>query len=176
MRKLLLSVFTIAFAMSAYSQSNVRFQQSQTRIIEPLQDVYVRPLVVDLEIIKSDRQVYGPFAEYLDKDVTQISMAELDNAKKNAVYNAAIIDDADVIVAATFDVRTPEKGKGILITVRGYPAKYTNWRKVSANGTDPETGKPVNDYEWLEKSLFDGLKIRSVTRGDDKTEAVDSKK
>lgn len=176
MKKMLLSVLAVVFTMGVYAQSNVRFQQSQTRIIEPLQDVYVRPLVVDLEIIKSERQVYGPFAEYLDKDVSQISMAELDNAKKNAVYNAAIIDDADVIVAATFDVRTPEKGKGILITVRGYPAKYTNWRKVSANGIDPETGKSINDYEWLEKSLFNGLKIRSITKGDDKTEAVDSKK
>lgn len=175
MKKLLSLLIIASLAMGVYAQQ-VKFQQSQTRIIEPLQDVYVRPLVVDLEIIKTDRQVYGPFTEYMDKDVTQISLAELDDAKKNAAYNAAIIDDADVIVAATFDVRTPEKGKGILITVRGYPAKYTNWRKVSANGTDPETGKPVNDYEWLENSLFEGLKIRSITKSDDKTEALGTKK
>ncbi len=175
MKKLLSLLIIASLAMGVYAQQ-VKFQQSQTRIIEPLQDVYVRPLVVDLEIIKTDRQVYGPFTEYMDKDVTQISLAELDDAKKNAAYNAAIIDDADVIVAATFDVRTPEKGKGILITVRGYPAKYTNWRKVSANGTDPETGKPVNDYEWLENSLFEGLKIRSITKSEDKTEALGTKK
>lgn len=175
MKKVLTLLFASALVSYAYAQQ-VKFQQSQTRIIEPLQDVYVRPLVVDLEIIKTDRQVYGPFTEYIDKDVTQISFAELEDAKKNAVYNAAIIDDADVIVAATFDVRTPEKGKGILITVRGYPAKYTNWRKVSANGIDPETGKPVNDYEWLENSLFEGLKVRSITKSEDKTEALGTKK
>lgn len=173
MRRIVLIMMVLMSAIGMYAQK-VNFQQSQTRIIEPLQDVYVRPLVVDLDIIKEERQVYGPFMDYIDKDISQITFDMLEEAKKNAAYNASIIDDADVIVAATFDIRTPEKGKGIMITVRGYPAKYTNWRKVNDNATDPKTGKPINDYEWLEKSLFEGLRIRKVTQGknDEKTEAV----
>lgn len=175
MKKLVTLLFLGVMTVGAFAQE-VSFRQSQTRIIEPLQDVYVRPLVVDLEIIKTERQEYGPFADCVGVPVTELTFDALENAKKNAAYRAAIIDDADVIVAATFDVTNGEKGKGILITVRGYPAKYTNWRKVSGNGTDPETGKTINDYEWLEKGLFEGLRIRSITRNDDKTEALDTKK
>lgn len=179
MKKIVLLVWiAIAAVCEVHAQKEVRYQESQTRVIEPLQDVYVRPLVVDLEVIKEDRQVYGPFPEILTKDITEISSVELDNAKKNAVYKAAIMDDADVIVAATFDVRTPDKGKGVIITVRGYPAKYVHWRKVTDKGKDPVTGETVNDYDWLENSLFEGLRIRSITQGaaDKKTEAVGGRK
>jgi len=171
MKNLILAFLaTLIFSASGYAQKNVRYNQSQSRLIEPLQDVYVRPLVADLEIIKSERQQYGPFQEFDFKDISQMTIADIEDAKKNAVYKAALIDNADVIVGVTFQIKESTKGKGVDVTLRGYPAKYTNWRKV---GSDPK----INDYEWLGESLFKGLQIRRETEGkNDKIQAIEKNK
>lgn len=161
MKRILSLLGVVALALPVLAQKGVDFRQSQARIIEPLQDVYVRPLVVDLEIIKEDIQAYGPFTEYGETDVTALTYQLLEEAKKNAAYRAAITDNADVIVGATFDIRTPAGGKGIEVTVRGYPAKYTNWRKIEPS-----------DYEWLQRGLFEGLALRQRTAKADATEAA----
>lgn len=169
MKKTLFIGFALLLGTMCYAQK-VEFRQAQTRVIEPMQDVYIRPMVADLEIIKKTRQRYAPSAQFMDKKITEISVAELEDAKILAAYQAAVQEDADVIAGATFEVRnhTDKKGKvsdyGIDIIVSGYPAKYTNWHKM---GEDP------TDEKWVPQ-LIEGQWSRRYGR-DSKTDAVRGK-
>lgn len=166
MKRKLLVLIAATMCMAGYAQK-VEFRQAQTRVIEPMQDVYIRPLVADLEIIKKDRQKYLPSAQFLNKKLVDITLAELEDAKILATYQAAVQEDADVIVGATYEVRNhiDEKGKvsefGIDIIVSGYPAKYTNWHKM---------GESAEDVKWVPQ-LLEGQRARYLV-SDKKTEAV----
>ena len=158
----------VATAMCAFSYAQkVEFRQAQTRVIEPMQDVYIRPLVADLEIIKNTRQKYMPSAQFINKKLTDITYPELEDAKILATYQAAVQEDAEVIVGATYEVRNhiDEKGKvsefGVDIIVSGYPAKYTNWHKM---------GEQAEDIKWVPQ-LLEGQRARWMV-SDKKTEAV----
>ena len=65
--------------------------------------------------------------------------------------------NADVIVAATFNVKTNDDGNGYKVTVIGYPATFINWKTAEAS-----------DYEWIrmEKTLTtaDKDKIAAVIK------------
>ena len=61
--------------MSLFAQKNVpEFHQGQARIIEPLQDVFVRPLVADLEIVKQQITEYFPSWELKGMRVSDWSL------------------------------------------------------------------------------------------------------
>jgi hypothetical protein len=162
-----MALSTVSFAQK------IQYQEAQTRVIEPMQDVFVRPMAADLEIIKKERQTYGPttFLENVKlADILSSASAReaLEQAKILATYAAAQKDNADVIVGATYLVtHHVENGKiseyGVDITVNGYPAKYVNWHKL---GDDPK------DKEWF-TSLINGQQVRTRTQ---KVEALEQGK
>lgn len=124
----------------------VEYRQSQSRMLEPQQQVFVRPLVVDLNVTTNERQkAVWPFP---DVDITKMTVQDVSNLKINALYLTTQKFDADVIVAPTFDIRTVKKG--IEITVIGFPAKYQNWKVATKE----------EDYQWIEDVY--GTKIRFV--------------
>ena len=161
--------FALLTIFNSIAQKQI-VHQAQSRVIEPMQDVFIRPLVADLEIIKQELTEYFPVWECQGLKVSDITNDQLINAKKNALYAAAAREGADIIVAATFEVTShkDEKGQfvdnGIDITVRGYPAKYVNWHKM---GESPE------DAKWF-KNLIDAqlARISAGNVSDLKTEAV----
>lgn len=167
MKKTLLFGIAFAICASTYAQK-VEYRQAQTRVIEPMQDVYIRPLVADLEIIKNTRQKYLPSSQFLNKKLVDLTFADIEDAKILATYQAAVQEDADIIVGATYEVRNhiDDKGKpseyGIDIIVSGYPAKYTNWHKMGEN---------PSDEKWV-KHLIDGQNSRRSGDSDKKTEAI----
>lgn len=144
-------IFLITFAtallglsQTATAQTKGEYRQSQSRLLEPTQQVFVRPLVVDLQVTTDERQkAVWPFP---DVDIFKMTTVDVDNLKINALYLTAQKFDADVIVAPTFDIRTVKKG--IEITVIGFPAKYTNWKVATRE----------EDYKWIEEVY--GTKIR----------------
>lgn len=168
MKRVFLMSVVAVLAVLCYGQSKVEYHEGQTRIVEPIQDVYVRPLVADLEIMKQTITTYFPTWEFKDKKLVDLTLLDLENAKKNAAYTAAARDGADVIVGATFEVRNHmEKDKngkevsseyGVDVIVRGYPAKYVNWHKL---------GEQQDDTKWIQQ-LFDGQRVRSSTPVADK--------
>lgn len=113
------------------------YRQSQSRMIEPQQEVFVRPLVVDLHVITESRQKAS--WNFPDADITRMTVLDMSNLKANALYLTAQKFDADVIVAASFDIRSVKKG--LEITVIGFPAKYTNWKVASKE----------EDYKWIKE-------------------------
>jgi len=165
-----ISLFVLLTNVCSFAQKQI-VHQSQSRVIEPMQDVFIRPLVADLEIIKQELTEYAPVWQCQGMKVSEITNEQLINAKTNALYVAAAREGADIIVAATFEVisHRDEKGQfvdndGLDIIVRGYPAKYVNWHKM---GESPE------DSEWF-KNLIDAQLVRNSAGNvsDVKTEAV----
>lgn len=170
-KRVLLSVFLFVVTITAYAQKNVtEFHQGQARIIEPMQDVFIRPLVADLEIVKQEITEYFPSWELRGMKLSEITYEHLEQAKKNAVQVAASKDGVDMIVAATFEVRNhiDKKGNivddGVDIIVRGYPAKYVNWHKM---------GDQPDDSKWF-NSLVEAQHARSAAAAvsSSKTEAI----
>ncbi|MBQ8457501.1 MAG: hypothetical protein IJ540_07860 [Prevotella sp.] len=160
MKKYLISFFALATSLASFSQKTLEFHEAQTRVIEPMQDVLVRPLVADLEIIKQERQTYPKSWQFREKKLAEMTRADLTDAKALAAYYAAQSHDADVILGATFEIinHVETKGNkqivseyGVDVIVRGYPAKYTNWHKF---------GKDPDDLKWA-PSLIDAQKARA---------------
>jgi len=175
MKKTLLIVTSLVLSTLSFAQK-VEYKEAQTRVIEPLQDVYVRPMVADLEILSENRKTYGPtlyFENYKLSDIlTRLDAAEvLEQAKIFATYQAAKEENADVIVGATYMVthHIDASGKisenGVDITVNGYPARYVNWHKM---------GEVSTDKDWV-PYLIQGQTARSKFNNEQKTEAVKGK-
>lgn len=140
MKRILLFLSLVMFISSAaLAQKKVTFRQSQARLAEPQMNVYVKPLIVDLRVINGQKRVdAGPFI-FEDADISGMTVGELTDLKTKALYDASRQLNADVIVAATFDVKSRENGKkGLEITVSGYPAVYAGWRPIEEK-----------DYSWV---------------------------
>lgn len=167
MKKSLLIVFAMAFSAISYAQK-IEFQQAQTRVIEPIQDAYIRPMVADLKILKNERQKYAPRYYYQNIKLADLTEEHLKQAKILATYDCAIQEDADVIVGATYFITNHKDadGKiseyGVDIIVNGYPAKYVDWHKF---------GEKTTDKDWI-PYLLDGTRARALGGSDKKDEAV----
>lgn len=144
----MLVIPTIALAQTSADQ----YRQAQTRMLEPMQEVFVRPLVVDLEIIKEERQTYTAWPWPVD--VQKMSVADVTNAKINALYMCAKSDNADVIVAPTFFIESDKKGKCLMVTVEGYPARYKNWKVATKE----------EDYQWIEDVYGTKIRVQNSTK------------
>lgn len=133
MKKSFLISFALALTTMSYAQSKIEFQLEQSRAIEPIQQVFVRPLVADLKMLSTEKVTFTVWMLPWKKigDITEI---ELDNAIKSVIHRTCKKEKADLLVASTYEVRNhiDEKGRigemGIDITVSGYPAKYEKWR------------------------------------------------
>ena len=130
--------FALAFVGSAMGQT--QFEQAQSRLIEPKQDVFIKPLVAEIEIMEGQqRQDYGPYT-YPIKSVETLTFDELENIKARALHRATKEAKGDIIVAATFKTYSDEKGKNVIVEISGFPGKYVNFRTAK---------KEDGDYEWI---------------------------
>ena len=168
MKKLLL--IGIAVAMSSFCHAQkVEYEQAQARILEPLQEVLVRPMAAEMKMLSTELKVYSPSWQFKEKKLTDMTVADLDNAKANAVFHACIADGADIILAATYYIRNhiDEKGKasdyGVDVIVRGYPAKYEKWHLLG----DP---KYTTDDKWV-SPLIEAQRVRAL-KNDSETKAM----
>lgn len=167
-------IFTALMAVCGVACVNAQvkeeFRQSQTRVQEPMQDVYIRPHVAEIQMIKETRSKWGPYPDLIQYDITQITQAMLENAKVNAAYRAAEEEQADIILGATFLIVNRQKGKGVDVYVNGYPGKYVKWHAFG----DVKNGG-AQDAEWV-NTLFNGLTTRTsrevATREDSKTQSI----
>lgn len=153
----------IAFLCMALTVSaQVEYEHAQTRIQEGMSEFFVRPMVAELEMIKSECQEWPPFNVFPGLSLSEINAVMLENAKANAAYKAAKLVGADIILGATFYVTNNKKLKGLDIIVRGYPAKYINFHNY---------GDDSNDSKWIEP-LQEGARIRSISIDQKQNKAV----
>lgn len=73
------------------------FEEAVTRAAEPEVKVFIQPLIADLQMIEKERQPYGPYT-YKIKSPENLTIVELENFKKRALYQAVQISDADVLI------------------------------------------------------------------------------
>lgn len=165
MKKVLISLFVaVLFGLSAGAQE---FNQYQGRSIEPLQDVFVRPLTVDMKLLKTERQSYGPY--HFPVEVNKMTVGDIETIKINAIYLASEEEGADMIVATTFRIQTPKKGGGLDVVVNGYPVQYINWRPFGR--TIDGKAQMEEDYKWI-SSLLNAVEIRPKDGGEKKDASV----
>lgn len=153
---LAISLTFIGVAGAQAQKTNVRMQETQARLLDVNSNAYVRPLTVELLIDKSKGRIKDEWT--LTKEQAEQEMGgDLANIRSYAIYMSSQKNNADVIVAATFNVKTNDEGNGYKITVIGYPATFINWKTA-----DP------SDYEWIriEKTLTtaDKDKIAAVIK------------
>lgn len=126
-----LAMCTISFAQ----KSEFKFQATQARLLDVMSNAYVKPLTVELQIISSKH--VSEIIKLTKQEVEQDMKGDLENVRSYAVYRASQLHDCDVIVAATFNIRTA--GDGYEVNIIGYPANFVNWKTATQA-----------DYEWIQ--------------------------
>ena len=130
------------FLVSANAQKTVvttrSFSDTQARMLEVTARSYVRPLIVDLNVV-------GPrstFKKQYDKTSVEVAMnGNLDNLRSRAIYDAAEYYNCDAIVAATFKIELSEDGAFYNLEMKGFPANF-----------DQDSWHPMEerDFQWIE--------------------------
>lgn len=134
--------FVAILCGSAWAQKTVtHVRETQARIVDGYARAYVKPMTVELEIIKDNAG-----NELRVNDVWTLSKAEVEsmdgnlvNIRSYGVFMSAKKYHADAIVAATFNFRdNPDGTDSYILEVIGFAARFKNWK----------TATPA-DYEWM---------------------------
>ncbi len=149
-RFLIVFLCTLGVTVRSNAQKVVEYRESQSRLAEPVMGVYITPLVADLEVDTIKGKIKDPW-EFTNREVDALK-GEVSNLRARALFLSTDKHHADVIVAASFDIKSKDDGTGYEVTVIGYPAKYKNWRtavstdndwirneKLTSNGTAAQT-------------------------------------
>lgn len=136
------AVAPIVYAQTpAEIADNVLFEEAVTRYEEPRTNVYVVPQIADMEMLSSERKIYGPYRFQLGKSGT-LSEYDLYNFKCRALYRATIEADADLMIAPLYDSYiTQGEDRVLVVELSGYPAKFVNFRPMPL---DAETVNAIN--------------------------------
>ncbi|MBR1687420.1 MAG: hypothetical protein IJ710_02685 [Prevotella sp.] len=138
MKKILMiiALCTAGTVATMAQKTTVKFQDTQARLLDVNSNAYVKPLTVELQVL-TNKRISDVIP--LTKDQVEIEMkGDLTNIRSFAVYRASQLHDCDVIVAATFNVRTNAAGDGYEVNIIGYPANFVNWKTATQA-----------DYEWI---------------------------
>ncbi|MCM1107433.1 MAG: lipoprotein [Clostridium sp.] len=134
-----LAVALLASCTTTQTISKTEYHKQQARIIEPKFQAFMTPLVGDVEVMKEKGRITSE--EYIRPINFAASNYEfqIEEAKKYVLFAETKKHNADILIAATYDINTDDVRKGIVsIRVSGYPAKYVNWRPAS-----------TDDYKWI---------------------------
>lgn len=135
MRKVFLVSLLMSLSLICFGQkSEFRFQDTQARLLDVQSNAYVQPLTVELKV-KSQTRI-SEVIPLTKQEVEGDMKGDLNNIRSYAVYRASQLHNCDVIVAATFNIRTA--GDGYEVNIIGYPADFVNWRTATKD-----------DYEWI---------------------------
>ncbi len=135
MKRTLLVAFALLLCVLGYAQkTEFRFQDTQARLLDVTSNAYVKPLTVELKVLTDTR--VSEIIKLTKQEVELDMKGELSNIRSYAVYRASQMHNCDVIVAATFNIRTA--GDGYEVNIIGYPANFVNWKTATQA-----------DYEWI---------------------------
>ena len=101
MLKRLFSFATLIVCFTTIAMGQTTFEQSQSRIIEPKQDVFIKPLVAEIKIMNDEaRQDFGPY-EYEISSIDNLSYEQLDNFKTRSLYQTKVQKEGSLLCIAT---------------------------------------------------------------------------
>ncbi|HRF86108.1 MAG TPA: hypothetical protein PLN34_06055 [Alloprevotella sp.] len=153
----LISLLATVFGNMAFAQKTTyKMQEVQARLLDVQSNAYVKPLTVELKVDETKGRIRDKWM--LTKEQAETEMkGEIVNIRSYGVYMSSKKHDADVIVAATFNLRTTDDGSGYELEVVGFPARFFNWK----------TATPA-DYDWIrmEKTITtaDRDKISAIVK------------
>ena len=176
-----IAVVGLLAGISAFAQTTVtgvNVTKFEATSVEAQPKMLITPIAADITIIQSNSSSFKtqgvitipevPDTKDLAKleryaaDAKQVIMDGIEELKAKALFEFAESAGADLIVAPLFSVVTDKSdGRNIYLTVKvkGYPAKYTNFRNVKPADTT---------IVYINRALSSGKNVRSIST----TEAV----
>jgi len=125
----------------AWAQKTVvDVRETQARVVDGYARTYVKPMTVELEIIKKAGVPVRVNRRYeLSPEEVTGMKGDIINIRSYGVYKASTDEGADAIVAPTFYLENDKNRPGwFFLEVKGFAARFTNWK----------TATPA-DYEWM---------------------------
>lgn len=156
----------------AQKQTTVKIQETQARILDVSPNAYVKPLTVELKVDTEGAKFLGNVdGQILTREaggrvvcnviITNEEVegmnGNIENMRSYALFQTAQLCHCDVIVAATFNLKTRDEGDGYVMKVVGYPASFTGWATATQQ-----------DYQWIQmekvQTTSDREKIQAVIK------------
>lgn len=140
MKKRIIYVLVMSFLLVSCGSTQMLYKYDGTEAfkLDPtFGKMYVTPIAVDLDV-KSTKIVYSKQFEneLTAADVMNPEDSKLFESMRMATFSeAAIKNNVDVIISPTYEYFTSSNYRTITVTVHGYPAVYTNFRKATAADT-----------------------------------------
>ncbi len=133
----LLAIVAASVICTGCASTFEKVNQTMVRVQEPEVGTVATPIVMELgeipqqkitdtTIIDVDSYRYSGSTVY-----QRITQSMLIGFRKEALENAVIKHDCDVIVYPSFRIYTSEDGKTCYVIVSGYPAKYKRLRPAT---------------------------------------------
>ncbi len=133
----LLCAFVAAMLITGCATSFERVNQTMVRVQEPEVGTVATPIVMELGEIPQQKIVDTTIVDVNSyrtpntRSYQRITPAMVVAFKKEALENAVVKFDCDVIVYPSFRIITSEDGKTCSVIVSGYPAKYQRLRPAT---------------------------------------------
>lgn len=141
---ILIAAVLLTVAQFGYSQSRNKdvivlenerygYDEATAHSIDPVSTAHTTPVVADLSVSQTRITHKEKFSNNLSAtDLVQPNRsAEIRYMKDYTLTRAAKLNNADIIIAPTYDIKTSEDMNTISVEITGYPASYTNFRKAT---------------------------------------------
>lgn len=157
-RFLILQIIFFCFSCTVFAQktkttytttTETSFENAQARMPQVLVQPLVKPLVCEVEVVQGKPDHYE--MNLTNTKVEHDLDGNLDNVYNYGVFEFAKATQCDMIVAATFHLKSLEDG-GYLLEIKGFPAKFKNWHTATAS-----------DYEWMKITGAEGARNQTIT-------------
>ena len=115
--------------VSCVSCSTMTYTMSDARSIEPVQNVMVSPVIADMQVSETKVELKETLPIRLKSAVGNLNSV-VQEYKERLISKLLNKENADVLIGTLVEVVTNDKGY-LVMTVKGYPAKYINFHTVT---------------------------------------------
>ncbi len=139
---LMLTTTSIVFAQNkktvVLEDERFGYDEATAHSIDPVATAHTTPIVADLSVTQTRITHKETFGNNLTAaDLTNPNRsAEINYLKDYTLTRAAKLNNADIIIAPTYDIKTSQDMNTITVEITGYPASYTNFRKATVTDLD----------------------------------------
>lgn len=150
MKKLLFLLIPVLFVACKSDEYLYKYNESTARYLQPTMSGFITPTTADLNVSPTRISHSETFTNELTEDDFSVSGTKLrgvnDNETSKLVnFESPLIQymknytigqavkkyQADIIVGPIFEIKTSDDYEKITVTISGYPASYTNFRKTT---------------------------------------------
>lgn len=109
------------------------YDEATAHSIDPVASAHTTPVVADLTVTQTRITHKETFSNNLTAhDLANPGRsAEIRYLKDYTLTRAAKLNNADIIIAPTYDIKTSQDMNTITVEITGYPASYVNFRKAT---------------------------------------------